>query len=278
MIDIALIRIDGGTQSRVSLNENVVEEYAEAYRCGAKFPPVTVYYDGVERWLADGFHRYFAAKKAGLTEIYETIELGTKEDAIIHSLGVNGTHGLQRTNADKTKSVTTALGLKKLKDASSRELARLCGVSHTFVEKVRLSLATVAISPLHPAPMLERTFTNQYGTESKIIVKPKEQPVEKAEEFSEEDCGPSEAELQEAFAEEEAETAQKIAKQSLIESLIDSDEPLADLSKKFIQVEALNRVLESRNNGLMNTVAAYAKIIKSRDNQIAKLKKELAAK
>lgn len=48
---------DGGTQSRAEINYSVIEEYAEAFREGVTFPPVTVYYDGEFHWLADGFHR-----------------------------------------------------------------------------------------------------------------------------------------------------------------------------------------------------------------------------
>ena len=39
-IPIADIRRNGGTQQRVGLNHEVVQEYAEAMRKGDKFPPV----------------------------------------------------------------------------------------------------------------------------------------------------------------------------------------------------------------------------------------------
>ncbi len=51
------IRIDGNTQSRVELDQAVVAEYAEAMAEGAQFPPLIVFFDGVHRWLGDGFHR-----------------------------------------------------------------------------------------------------------------------------------------------------------------------------------------------------------------------------
>ena len=51
------IRIDGGTQSRVDIDEQVVAEYADLYHQGIQLPPVTVFYDGTDYWLADGFHR-----------------------------------------------------------------------------------------------------------------------------------------------------------------------------------------------------------------------------
>ena len=60
---------DGGTQSRVAINHFVVEEYAELFREGITFPPVTIYYDGEFYWLADGFHRVQAAAVAGIESI-----------------------------------------------------------------------------------------------------------------------------------------------------------------------------------------------------------------
>jgi len=53
-------------QARVAMNEETIEEYAEAMRNGDKFPPVVVFSDddGASYWLADGFHRFEAAQIA----------------------------------------------------------------------------------------------------------------------------------------------------------------------------------------------------------------------
>lgn len=140
MLDLDLIRIDGGTQSREKLNEETVAEYAEAYAAGAKFPPVIVFFDGTHRWLADGFHRYFGAKKAGLATILENITPGTKRDAVLYSLGANGKHGLNRTNADKRKAVETLLADFEWAQWSDREIARKCDVGAPFVGDVRRAI------------------------------------------------------------------------------------------------------------------------------------------
>lgn len=137
MLDLALIRIDGGTQARVELDQNTVTEYAEAYKTGAEFPPVTVFFDGTDRWLADGFHRYFGAKSAGKTQIYETIVPGTLRDAVLFSLKANATHGLKRSNADKRKAVETLLRDQEWAEWSDRKIAELTGVSITFVGAIR---------------------------------------------------------------------------------------------------------------------------------------------
>ena len=52
-----VIRIDGGTQSRVKIRTDVVDDYAEHMANGAVFPPGVAFFDGKEYWLADGFHR-----------------------------------------------------------------------------------------------------------------------------------------------------------------------------------------------------------------------------
>lgn len=163
VLELDLIRIDGDTQSRVNLDQSVVEEYAEAYRAGVQFPPVVVFFDGSDRWLADGFHRYFGAKAAGLPKIFEEVIPGTKLDAQLYSYGVNKAHGLRRTNADKRRAVEGALKHPLSGAWSDNQIAKHCGVSHTFVGSVRGSLATVA-SEEGPSP--ERTYTTKHGTQA----------------------------------------------------------------------------------------------------------------
>lgn len=140
MLDLSLIRIDGGTQSREELNQETVAEYAEAYKAGASFPPVIVFFDGVDRWLADGFHRYFGAKAAGVAQIYEEVIPGTKREAVLYSLKANATHGLKRSNADKRKAVQTLLADPEWAAWSDRKIAEVCGVGAPFVGDVRRSI------------------------------------------------------------------------------------------------------------------------------------------
>lgn len=131
------IRIDCGTQSREKIDQQVVGEYAVALKEGAKFPAVVVFHDGLEYYLADGFHRYLSHVQAGLTEIEAEVKNGTLRDAILYSLSANDSHGLRRTNADKRKSVMTLLEDEEWKQWSSSDIARACKVSHVFVIKLR---------------------------------------------------------------------------------------------------------------------------------------------
>ncbi len=136
-IQIAVIKLDGGTQSRAGINQQVIDEYAVAWRDGAKFPPIIAFYDGENYWLADGFHRCISANLANVAEIDADIRQGTRRDAVLYSVGANSNHGLRRTNDDKRRAITTLLSDKEWGGWSDREIARRCGVHHDTVGRVR---------------------------------------------------------------------------------------------------------------------------------------------
>lgn len=136
-ISIAKVRVNGGTQSRAAINPETVSEYAEAMTDGAVFPPVVVFHDGTDYWLADGFHRYKAASQARIYEIDADIRQGSQRDAILYSVGANASHGLRRTNDDKRRAVMVMLNDAEWAGWNDREIARQCGVTHPFVGKLR---------------------------------------------------------------------------------------------------------------------------------------------
>ena len=136
-LNINSIIIDKGTQSRASISEDTVTDYAEAMQAGDEFPPVITFFDGVEYYLADGFHRLHAIKRLGKTSIQADVRTGTLRDAILYSLGANRDHGLRRSNADKRKCVQTLLDDFEWGDLSVNEMARICGVSPQLVLAVK---------------------------------------------------------------------------------------------------------------------------------------------
>lgn len=140
-IALTQIKLDGGTQSRAGINQETLAEYAHAWREGAKFPAVIVFYDGESYWLADGFHRCLSARQAGLTEIDADIRQGTRRDAVLFSVGANASHGLRRTNEDKRRAVTTLLQDEEWKQWSDREIARRTGTHHDTVGRIRTELS-----------------------------------------------------------------------------------------------------------------------------------------
>jgi hypothetical protein len=136
-IKLAKIRLDGGTQPREKINEEVVSEYAERAKAGDEFPPVQVVEDGANIWLWDGFHRYHAAAKNDDKSIACLVRKGTQRDARMLALGANASHGLRRTNADKRKAVAEAIGDEEWGKFTDRKIADLCCVAHSFVAEIR---------------------------------------------------------------------------------------------------------------------------------------------
>lgn len=157
IIDTSLLRVDGGTQSRAALSEDIVTEYALAMSDGATFPPVVVFYDGSHYWVADGFHRVAAYVREGTKSIDCDVRQGAQRDAILFSVGANVSHGLRRTNADKRRSVETLLRDSEWVQWSDREIAKRCGVHGTFVGALRSSLQPNSS---------ERRVTTKHGTEA----------------------------------------------------------------------------------------------------------------
>ena len=143
-LPISKIRRDGGTQPRAELNQDTIADYAEDMARGDQFPPGIVFYDGTDYWLVRGFTRTAAAELLGWTEFDYIVKQGARRDAILFSLGENADHGLRRTNEDKRRVVLVMLNDPEWSSKSSQYIADCCHVSHTFVDKIRLSPATVA--------------------------------------------------------------------------------------------------------------------------------------
>lgn len=140
-LPISQLRTDGGTQPRAALDFDAIDDYADAMEDGDKFPPVVVYYDGENYWLADGFHRVKAAWQAGRETIAAEVRSGTLEDARWHSFSANKVNGLRRTNDDKQRAIKGALRHPRGAELSDREIARHVGVNNANC----LSLAQEAV-------------------------------------------------------------------------------------------------------------------------------------
>jgi len=135
------IRMDGGTQPRSQLLIEVMEDYAEQMRAGVEFPPLTVFFDGKEYWLADGFHRLGAALRARPADPIEAeVIQGTQTEAQWYSFGVNKTHGLRRTRGDRVRAIQAALRHPEGAGKSNYEIAEHCGVSEITVRRYRQQL------------------------------------------------------------------------------------------------------------------------------------------
>lgn len=136
-VSIDRIRIDGGTQIRAYLDDDTVDDYAEAYKRGDPMPPIIAFDDGLHLWLSDGFHRLAGALKAGMAQIDVDIRKGSQREALLFAAGANATHGLRRTNDDKRRAVSLLLDDPEWAACSNNWLAEKCGVSDGLVASVR---------------------------------------------------------------------------------------------------------------------------------------------
>lgn len=132
-IDTHFIRTDGGTQTRAALNAFTLDEYYQAMERGAQFPPIDVYYDGSEYWLADGFHRLAAVEKMQNEAIECRVHQGDRRAAILHSVGANAQHGLQRSRDDVNRAIAMMLRDSEWQQWSDSAIANKVGCSNKTV-------------------------------------------------------------------------------------------------------------------------------------------------
>lgn len=139
-LSLSAIRTDGGTQSRAALSDETVSDYAEAMQLGAEFPPIVVFHDGSAHWLADGFHRVFAAMRNGADSISAIVRQGAREDALWFALGANRENGIRPTRGDVRHAVE--LALRTWPGKTQREIAAQVGCDFGYVSKIKSDVLT----------------------------------------------------------------------------------------------------------------------------------------
>jgi uncharacterized ParB-like nuclease family protein len=252
------IIIDKGTQSRAQISEDTVSDYAEAMQAGDTFPPITVFFDGVDYYLADGFHRLHAAKRLHKASIQADVRTGTLRDAILYSLGANRDHGLRRSNADKRKCVQTLLEDFEWGELSVNEMARICGVSPQLVTAVKLEMEGGAkVSTVKTnAPKKEKPVKLNNVVEA---------PLNLTEEKDE------------AVAELVAEN-QRLSDRLAVEAMDASEEEKLAASETIAEMREQIRILEIENQSLKISRDTYqrenAELKKTVQSLQRKLKKE----
>lgn len=145
LVTIADIDIENSLNPRHSLNTEARDAYAEAMKAGANFPPIVLFgpRDG-KYFVADGFHRLEASKKAGIGSILAEIRPGTKFDALRFSVTANDRHGVRMRGADKREAVQLVLRFAdhvfKNKPSTVEAVAELCDVHPDMVLMVQMDL------------------------------------------------------------------------------------------------------------------------------------------
>ena len=160
------IKIDIGVQIRVKLDYRVIERYAAEMVAGDKFPPIVLFFDGKEYWLADGFHRIEALKSKYL-KVFADVRNGTREDAIRYAITANFAHGLPLTNADKRRAIR--LALTAWPGDSDMKIAARLRVSDKTVKKMRTKTESGSEIPnLNPTGAIKNAgHTKRTGRDGK---------------------------------------------------------------------------------------------------------------
>jgi DNA modification methylase len=140
-IALTAIRLDGETRMRVDDNPFVADEYSRLMADNVCFPPVIVFQDEEQYWLADGFYRVAAARQLEREAIMALVKPGTRRDARLFAIAANTVHGSRYTTKDKRHAVLTLLADPEWRDWSNYQIARHCGVTEGTVRKYRDEVA-----------------------------------------------------------------------------------------------------------------------------------------
>lgn len=269
-LKLTQIRTDGGTQARKSLDQNIVTSYAEHMKEGAIFPPVIVFHDGSEYWLADGFHRYFARKANGELEIECDVKQGTKREAQLFAFGINNDRGLSMSSEDIREIIIRMLKDEEWGKWSDEKIANIVKVSRITVFRVRKKLEEAGVVEQKS----KTKYVDKHGNESEMsTVKPKakvEEPTEPDEE------GDLLSELTETINQVSKEN--EILKEKIAIGQWDASEiEKIDVQDMLKELREKNRLLELENKTLRESRDAYqyenAQLIKTVKSLKAKLKK-----
>ena len=260
---LELKKIQKGHQARAAINEATVSEYAKHIEGGGEFPPIIVYFDSKEYHLADGYHRLLATERVGCLTILEEVRPGTSRDALKHALGANAYHGLPRTNADKRNAVEIALDDSEWSRLSTRDIAKLCNVSHNLVSEIQRER-----NPVKNTQVKESSVIGLQSDEKYLGIIPENEFDDNAIPIHEQlaDIGESAPEgtfdnLQSPTREEELESQNK-ERAALLRDYQkahtpDLDEKLSEIQKLRIELETVTKsrdALQTENNELRRQI------------------------
>jgi hypothetical protein len=260
-VNLADIRIDGGTQVRVSVSPEWIQGMVDNMKNDVEYPPVEARFDGTHYWLSDGFHRYHAQSRLGLKSIEVAYLPGTMHDAQIDALEANAKHGLPLTREDKIKKVQMALDNPSLKDLNDVEISRLCEVSKSFVGAVRrpeIKQKQAEAKKQHILKKAQQIKENTKEGKSESSSQTTDQPPIGGE-------GPDEAELL-------ANEAQHAADLETLARFLDADDKMKHLYEEVQRLTSLNVGFELRIKELMNEKRSAVKLAEKLQRELDKIK------
>jgi hypothetical protein len=259
-VNLADIRIDGGTQVRVSVSPEWIQGMVDNMKNDVEYPPVEARFDGTHYWLSDGFHRYHAQSRLGLKSIEVAYLPGTMHDAQIDALEANAKHGLPLTREDKIKKVQMALDNPSLKDLNDVEISRLCEVSKSFVGAVRRP----EVRERHKENMKRHVQKKaKEMADDRSSTTPPDRSLTTEVPIGGE--GPDEAELLANQKKQEADM-------EMVANLLDADDQMKHLFEENKRLTHLVVMKDLRIKELMNEKSAAVKMVKDLQKQLDKLK------
>ena len=260
LIETKRIRIDGGTQFREGIDQDLVKEYKECMLNGDVFPLIECAFDGSNYWLWDGFHRYFAFMAMGLKQVEVAYKPGTQEDAQDWALSANAKHGQTRNNATKRKQVEGALSMERHKDKSDREIAKLCEVSVSFVGAIRRPEVKE-----RQAKSVAKHYKNKSNDESVVELHPDDKLTDQKPPLTQ-DFAPTDEEL-------EANQLKMQADMDLAIKIIEADDILSSLHAEVKRLSDDNASLQSRVNALMREKNKAIDLLQKAQRELDKIRR-----
>jgi len=263
------IRIDGGTQCRVEIDQALIYHYVEKMKEGDDFPMIEAVYDGATYWLTDGFHRYHVYKLMGLKIIEIKYKPGTQQDAILAALKANTKHGKNLSIADKENKVRMALAIEGYNKLKNSEIARICELSESFVAGVR--------DPAKKEKQ-KQNMANHWQKKAEKLNSDEQQNPSLTRPDSEQNTTPRENTNKNTGAEpsEEELKANEKAMQAdfdMFNKLLESSEPLATAHDEIKRLNLRVAQLETRLNSLMTEKNEAIKDAKRAQAQLDKIQK-----
>lgn len=158
------MRASTGSYSQ-GTDKECIEQYAEAMKEGAKFPPLecielTKKHGEIKSGsivLVSGFQRYYAAIHAGIDNFDCEVRQGTWEDARKRAFIANATHGKKRTVKDLHRVLTEIH--KDYPNLKQSDVAKLAGCTQQTVANFRQRLKEAEQPKAAPAPSTKANKT-----------------------------------------------------------------------------------------------------------------------
>lgn len=271
MVSLTDIRIDGGTQARVSVDPHWVKTMIDNMKNDVIYDPVEARFDGSTYWLTDGFHRYHAYTQLGIKQIEVAYLPGTQFDAQIDALSANEKHGKPLTREDKINKVQMALKNPLIENKTNYYIAKLCKVSQPFVAAVRDPAIKEKQDEARKQHTLKKSAQIRENTEKK---EPDTNLISNSESNADTNListpvggeAPDDAEIKANQQKHEADLER-------LAEFLDADDKMAHLYEENEQLKHQVVILELRITELMNEKNAAIKMVKSLQKQIDKAKK-----